>query len=524
MGAGQSAPSKPKSLSQVIDYVAANFITKQRFQDMVNLSDMKYCNDLVVMTSDIIADTLSDMDIKYLAQRLKEGVEMNEMTSDRVIFLNRNKLDELDISNPTQKRRVCIGIARFYVKVAHLFAAIMTTVNPTYTYTDAQGSRQNVSLMNRGEIPEGAKASLRRINICSQRINALLNNNDYDVAKDVTVSVGPSFCNLNFDPRTRTDRNLSQEPGIPELEKLYYDEYNYDQGGFVGMTEETRKNVYEKDVETFYRAFTGNKDIPKDSSGQKKVKKFADISLRDFHKSKGCAPGGLYTKTYTGTLSDQLFANYAAHVKKMMQDAATNQDKLLGIVDKLFVYSVNPKTKSREIVINPALTEKDLQKLVEEARGIIVNLYIKCEDDFVKGLQLFEAIIEHRIKETGDSQVRQLEESMQNLIAEPPSTATGGEAESEVGAESAAIDVSNVEKDVEVEEKSVEKAAESVDEAKKEGTSAEAAPLPVAEPVAAVAAPAMPVASAEAAPAPARSTFAVPPNPRGFAALARSGE
>jgi hypothetical protein len=75
--------------------------------------------------------------------------------------------------------------------------------------------------------------------------------------------VGPSFCNLNFDPRTRTDRSLSQEPGIPELEKLYYDEYNYDQGGFVGMTEETRKNVYEKDVETFYRAFTGNKDIPK---------------------------------------------------------------------------------------------------------------------------------------------------------------------------------------------------------------------------------------------------------------------
>jgi hypothetical protein len=287
------------------------------------------------------------------------------------------------------------------------------------------------------------------------------------------------------------------------------------------MTKETRKNVYEKDVETFYRAFTGNKDIPKDSSGQKKVRKFADISLRDFHKSKGCAPGGLYTKTYTGTLSDQLFANYAGHVKKMMQDAATNQDKLLGIVDKLFVYSVDPKTKSREIVINPALTEKDLQKLVEEARGIIVNLYIKCEDDFVKGLQLFEAIIENRIKETGESQVKQLEESMQNLIAEPPSTATGGETESEAESDAAAIDVSNVEKDVEAEEKNAEKEAEKVDEAKKDGSSAKAAPLPVAEPVAA-AAPAMP--AAPAAPAPARSTFAVPPNPRGLAALARSGQ
>ena len=498
MGANQSSEPKKKHLSQVIDYVAANFITKQNFQDMVNLSDMKYCNDLVVITADVIAKSLSDMDIKYLAQRLKDGVEINEMTKEKVIFLDRNKLDDLDITNATQKRRVCIGIARFYVKVAHLFAAITTTVNPTYVFNDAAGQRTSVNLLDKSDIPEGAKTSLRRINICSQRINALLNNNDYDVGKDVAVSVGPSFCNINYDRSKGTDKKLSGEPGIPELEKLYYDEYDYDKGGFTGMTPATRKNVYEKDVETFYRAFTGNEKIPVDADGSKKIRRFSDISLRDFHKSKGCAPGGVYTKSYKGTLSDKLFSNYANHVRQMIVTAEKNQDKLLKIIDKLFVYSIHPKTKSRQIVINPALTEKDLQVLVEEARGIIVELYITCEDDFVKGLQMFEAIVENRIMETGESQIRALEESMEDLVASAPSNSK---------------DVSPIDEETSGENKveaEVMKGEQGVEEATKEGleelekaedsqpTTIEPKAVPQASPQAAP--QAVPQAAPEAAP------------------------
>ena len=482
MGANQSSEPKKKNLSQVIDYVAANYITKQNFQDMVNLSDMKYCNDLVIITSDVIAKSLSDMDIKYLAQRLKDGVEIDEMTNEKVIFLDRNKLDDLDISNATKKRRVCIGIARFYVKVAHLFAAITTTVNPTYVFNDAAGQKASVNLLDKSEIPEGAKTSIRRINICSQRINALLNNNDYDVAKDASVAVGPSFCNINYDRSKGTDKKLSQEPGIPELEKLYYDEYDYDKGGFTGMTAATRKNVYEKDVETFYRVFTGNDKIPVDGNGSKKVRKFSDISLRDYHKSKGCAPGGVYTKSYKGTLSDKLFANYAGHVRQMMLTAEKNQDKLLKIIDKLFVYSINPKTKSRQIVINPALTEKDLQVLVEEARGIIVELYITCEDDFVKGLQMFEAIVENRIMETGESQIRALEESMEELVATAPSaTKDITPEEAEPNNEPLAKDVESAVEEAEQVASSVEKEA-SAEAAKNEPVESKSATEEVPKP------------------------------------------
>ena len=42
------------------------------------------------------------------------------------------------------------------------------------------------------------------------------------------------------------DKMLNDEPGIPELELLYYDDFDLDEGVYRGMTEETRKKMYIK--------------------------------------------------------------------------------------------------------------------------------------------------------------------------------------------------------------------------------------------------------------------------------------
>ena len=52
----QDLTSPKKSLSQIIDYVAANYILTQNFEDMKKLSDMKYCNNLVILPSKVIED------------------------------------------------------------------------------------------------------------------------------------------------------------------------------------------------------------------------------------------------------------------------------------------------------------------------------------------------------------------------------------------------------------------------------------------------------------------------------------
>ena len=59
---------------------------------------------------------------------------------------------------------------------------------------------------------------------------------------------------MNLDISTNKSRTLASEPGIPELSKLYYDKYDFDQGGFTGMTPKMEK-VYLADVQNFYKIF-----------------------------------------------------------------------------------------------------------------------------------------------------------------------------------------------------------------------------------------------------------------------------
>ena len=419
MGAAGSTQksSDNKSLTKVIDFIATNYILTQNFTDMKNLANLDYCNNLVVMTADIIAKKLNESDIRYLAQRIKDGVEINEMVDEKVIYLKKSDVPELDIKNETQKRRVCIGIAKHYIMIAHLFAAIVTTINPIYTYKDNNGSTVRTTLMHKQSIPKGTQTSIKKFNICTQRLNALINNQDFNVAGNQVITVKPKFCDMNYDRVRGRDKNLNEEPGIPELEKLYYDKYDDDNGGFKGMTLKTRTEVYEKDVERFYKAYTGNAALPTNPDGTVAIKKFSQIPLRDYHRSKGCSSTGVYNKSYSGNIKDKLFGDYAQHIKTMMNTAEENQNKLIEILDEIFVISKNPDTGRKEIVINPALTEALLSQSIVKTRNIIVDLYIKCEDDFVKGLELFEAIVEKQIMDTSKEQIAVLEKTIQDSIA-----------------------------------------------------------------------------------------------------------
>jgi hypothetical protein len=239
------------------------------------------------------------------------------------------------------------------------------------------------------------------------------------VSQDTPVTIKPKFCGANYDEATGESRRLSTEPGIPELEKLYYNEYNYDQGGFTGMTDKMRRSTYEKDVEAFYKTFTGNAKLPVDADGKKTIKTFSQIPLRDFHKSRGCEKNGVFTKGHKGTLKEKLFKQYAEHVKKMMVTTEKNQNKLLSVIDKMFVFSINPETQLKEVVINPKMNEKALQEIVESSRKLIVELYLKCESDFLEGLEIFEAIVEKQILDTSKEQIKELETTIESTLETP---------------------------------------------------------------------------------------------------------
>ena len=51
MGNNVSQETSRKSLDHVINYIAARYIRSQNFQDMKNLSNLEYCDNLVILTS-----------------------------------------------------------------------------------------------------------------------------------------------------------------------------------------------------------------------------------------------------------------------------------------------------------------------------------------------------------------------------------------------------------------------------------------------------------------------------------------
>jgi len=93
---------------------------------------------------------------------------------------------------------------------------------------------------------------------------------------------------------------------------------------------------------------------------------------------------------YSGSLDDELFLKYANHLARMIGYAQQNQQKLINLLEQIFVSSGD------SILINPKLDLNMLQKITDETRNTIVKLYIKCEEDFRKGLELFDDIIRQK--------------------------------------------------------------------------------------------------------------------------------
>ena len=258
-------------IENVIDYTAAKFISTSSFTDMINLHKPEYCDKLVILTAKVIERHLNNMEITFLEQRTENGVPINKTADANVVYLAKNQLDEIDVQNKFKKQHMCNSIAKFYVKIAHLFACISMTINPRYTYTDETGKEITVPLSKKKNIPKNFQIKYSKFNLCSRRIDALMTRQNTEngiVIKvkncDMNKKINTSIDGVEVPISSTEDKMLTDEPGIPELELLYYDDFDLDEGVYRGMTEETRNNVYLKDVEKFYASFTGEPFLPND--------------------------------------------------------------------------------------------------------------------------------------------------------------------------------------------------------------------------------------------------------------------
>jgi hypothetical protein len=405
-----------KKLDDALDYIATFYILTMDFQSLRRLYEKEYCDELIILTSEIVNRYFSDIEITRLADRVESGAAdlgASVSSSDKILFIKKDNIQHLNELDPERKKDLCNLIAKFYIKIAHLFSAILTTINPEYVYSDSSGKKIRKKLSEKSTIPSDAVVEKINANLCDSRVDALKGEGNIDDDDEITVK--PKICSVDIYTR-KTDGDESEDslnttPGIPELMELYYDaDYDYETGSFKGMTEKTQQQ-FKEDLQRFYRVFTGSEEVPVD------IKKFSDIKLVDYKKSKVCeGRHPIFDKESKGTYKNKLFADYANNLRQMVSSVNEKQQLLLETINKLFVYVKDPREPEKEVIrVNPELTVQLLQELVSETRTTIVELYLKCETDFVEGVKLYEAIVESQILETAQSQISTLQSEAEKL-------------------------------------------------------------------------------------------------------------
>jgi hypothetical protein len=477
---------KDHDFSYILNYIATRYILTMDFQSLKNLQDPKYCDEMIILTSDIIKKYYNEREIDFLQQKIEQGQQTNKLTKDKILYFNKNDLSNKGVDNGIKKNRMCIGIAKFYIKIAHIFSAIVMTVNPIYVYKDNNQTIKK-SLLEKKDIPSGTEPKIEKMGICNARFELLnignnylnkmnevnVKNTEYDEdgntisgnnpdSAENNIRLKKKYCNINKNIATNTSKeNLSDEPGIPELMNLYYDKYDYEKGVYNDMTDESRKRLMD-DLFLFYKHFTGIEDVIKEKNpelndkqineqilqefNKQGIKKFSDIKLKDYsstfenicsNKSGGQVDSSIFNVTNktpdnmldnaTTIENDKSNSNkldyakqqdflkkYAENLKKMLNTINVEQEKLLSVLNELFVYVVHLNKK--QIIINPELTNESLDKIVIKTREIIIGLYLQCESDYIDGLKLYQALIESQMFVNEKSKENNLNKERERLF------------------------------------------------------------------------------------------------------------
>lgn len=357
----QANTDNPKKTLEYLNDIASDLILKTKNKDLAKLLEYQFCNILVDITKDSLKN-LTQIQVELINQIITQPYDQIKNTIKQNANVIVQQLRMIETQHQT-KEASCKNIAVFYIKIAHLYAAIYKVIG------------------------ENAFCLIRKT---SHKIKTL----NVEGAKDRMIA-SSNYCNDN---KIYSKKTLSDEYGIPELESLYFDTYDKTKKKYV-MSEKS-KNKYLKDLKTFYEAFTGL-----ELTDDKNINSFSDIPLIDYKKEVFCQETD-YSKSetsqqrtanssYVSDSEEIEMAQYAKHLANIMLVSENIEKNLLDKLSEIFVKKQNPNDENtkNKYTINSNLTMEKLDQIIEETRELIVEVYIKCEKDYQKGVKLFKNII-----------------------------------------------------------------------------------------------------------------------------------
>ena len=509
-----------KELLDSIDLLASKLIFEQSFQNLKKLEDPRYCNEVSVLTQQLLKKKLDPVTVNVVSTRIKYGTTNLYVIDDD----GYKQLKKVDYKG--DKNALCLNVSRFYTRIFQAYSAIVSAINPVYVYRDIEGTEKVSSVFDEISSENKSKADIGLRSLCSRRIyylkprkmgekqmslkmkNCGMNKKsqpipiltrehvdkhkkkektDIEVEKkedneeketeseekkeevesdkkeeekdvkqeekkedteeekkeegesqekdaeqhekkeegeskekkeDKQVGGNSDVVDENK-PVVKEENNieekgevkmtsdilntmtLADEPGIQSLENLYKDVMKIEtvgkqlKGVFV-MSDKSKKQ-YKKDLMEFYKAFVPN------GESRNNIEKFSDIKLTDFTKTKECndknddSVNVKWGKGIMGDSSkkeDSLFVKYGNHFQSMIKNVKERENELLGLLQQLFEFDLN---KPVPIKIKSDLTEDKLNnEIMGNIKKTIKKMYIGCETDFQRGIQIYNEIYKQR--------------------------------------------------------------------------------------------------------------------------------
>lgn len=453
-----------KELLEKIGDIAGNYASSLSFEELTNLFDDSYCSQIEILTKDVLDKNLNTVQIEYLAQHQQKGQNVDFTNVQDTTYVKHGT--NLKKNQQTRKNRLCAGLAKYFVKIFKIYAAISKTLNPTYS----ESSGEKVDIFGFHNInPETYRVNKDSMhlnqkfhkleNICDIRIEILkrlfdeklMGNLEQPLQEDEPskkeeqpaqekpeeeqppqeqttleqpTPEQPTQDNIpkeveTFKPIQRGGKeppfcryngtNLNENSGIEQLEDLFKDKYNFTTKMYE-MSPQSEAE-YKVVLTNMYKAFTNTNETPGEE-----IKTFADIKLEGYNSDALCSTQVKDTEIKFGPENDAVFKKYANHLNQTISKTFSKYDLLLIILKEIFEFTLNVKTEKTTVTLKKNLSETKINELFSKTREIISQLYIDCQTDFVKGINIYKSIVYSKLLERNKLREMNLKKDMQQLI------------------------------------------------------------------------------------------------------------
>ena len=225
-------------------------------------------------------------DCNQLLIELAKYIQLNSnnQSIDEMVF-TISKGQSSEVEEKKEKTKKCIYIAKFYIKIAQLFRAIVITLNPVFKIKNQLG---NTTILNSDQLSNAldnqknllfnSSLDIEFSNNCTERLKTLLNGYDSinNMKKSKNYELSLDLCKI-----LNESYNIKDLPGIEEIVSLYSDKIILQQAGnefklIPFISSESEKQL-QNDIINTYKIF--NKSNPN--------KKLESLTSFDFEYSLG---------------------------------------------------------------------------------------------------------------------------------------------------------------------------------------------------------------------------------------------